>query len=178
MANSSLISDIKEKLIEEMINDDAVFYAINSPEVTDFSSACDLINTHIFRYNQNPISLKKTISFITIQVHLPRAYDNNLFVKAQLEIWIYSHESCMKVSNIPGITADRNDYLSQLLDEKFNGRDYLGLPEDNQKLKFYGTLDLISNVEGAFAPNYLYRRMIFETKDVNDSLCNGGKYAS
>lgn len=178
MANSSLISDIKEKIIEEIINDDVLFYSINSPDVKDFSSSCDLINTHIFRYNQNPLSLKKTISFITIQVHLPRAYNNNLFIKAQVEIWIYSHESCMRVSNIPGISADRNDYISQLLDEKFNGRSSLGLPSDKEKLNLYGTLDLVSNVEGAFAPDYLYRRMIFETRDVNDALCNGGKYAT
>lgn len=185
MANSSLISLIKDKVIAEVINDEAFFYAINSPDIESVEDAEELINTHIFRYNQNPLTLDKTITYITFQVHIPDTYsisyfsrqvNYRLWSKIQLEIWIISHERCMKVDNIPKIKADRNDYISQLLDEKFNGRQELGLPEDPNKVKLIGALDLVSNTEGALQHNYLYRRMLFETKDLNDSLCDGGKY--
>lgn len=167
---------MKTKIITEITNDEALFHAINSPNIKSFDDADQLTGIHLFRYNQNPETLEKAITFLTFQVHIPRSYSNNTFVKAQLEIYIFTHESCMRVDNIPGITADRNDYISQLLDNKFNGRSYLGTENDKGKLQLYGSLDLISNTEGVYTRDYLYRRMIFETKDVNDSLCDGGKY--
>lgn len=176
MANSSIISDIKTKVIDEIIHDEALFYAINSPSVLTLDDADLLTKEHLFRYNQNPTTINKSITFLTFQVHIPRAYKDNTLVKAQLEIYIISHETCMNVKNIPKIVDDRNDYISKLLDDKFNGRSYLGIHTDKHKLQLYGSLDLISNTEGAYAKDYLYRRMIFETKDVNDSLCDGGKY--
>ena len=187
MANSSLISQIKEKAIAEVINDEAIFHAINSPEITDFANAEELINKHIFRYNQNPYTLDKTITYLTFQVHIPDTYSINYFSRQTnyriwsrilLEIWIVSHERCMLVDNIPKIKADRIDYISQLIDEKFNGRTSLGLPDDPHPVKLLGALDLMSNTEGPLQAGYLYRRMMFETKDLNDSLCDGGKYGS
>lgn len=67
----------------------------------------------------------------------------------------------MKVDNIPKITANRNDYLSQLIDEKLNGNTNFGL----------GKLTMISNVEGAVQQDYLYRTITFQGTDVNDSFC-------
>ena len=68
----------------------------------------------------------------------------------------------MVVDNIPKITENRNDYLSELIDAKLNGRSDFGI----------GELQLVSNVEGSYQPDYVYRKMVFTTKDVNDSLCD------
>lgn len=173
MANSSIITDLKQKVIAELVHDETFFHAINSPYVTDISCADDLVYTHIFPYHQNPNTLDKAITFITIQVHIPKTYDKtNVWITPHMEIWIISHESCMRVNNIPKVSDNRNDYISKLLDAKFNGRDVLGVSKrKNDNLNLYGKLDLISNVEGAFAPEYLYRQMIFEMKDLNNSLC-------
>lgn len=173
MANSSIVSEMKNKIISEIINDEAIFYAINSPDVTDVKYADDLVYTHIFPYNQNPNTLKKTITFITIQVHTAKQhrYDaQDMWTRPTLEIWIISHESCMVVDNIPKISADRNDYLSQLLDEKFNGRTSLGMKNGNS-LNLLGSLELVENTEGAFSQDYLYRKMVFITRDINSSIC-------
>jgi hypothetical protein len=78
----------------------------------------------------------------------------------------------MKVKNIPKVTENRNDYISMLLDKKFNGRNVIGgssNPKNN--LHLCGRLTLISNTEGAFSSEYLFRRMVFETADINDSVC-------
>ena len=61
------------------------------------------------------------------------------------------------------ITKDnRNDYISMLLDEKFNGStEYGGI----------GKLQLTSNSEGTYNEKFLYRRLLFETRDLSDSMC-------
>jgi hypothetical protein len=87
-----------------------------------------------------------------------------------LEIWIYSEETCMNVTNIPLIYDDRNDYISKLLNNKFNGRSCFGVNDD--LINLLNPLEMTSNVEGVYSPKYLYRRMIFETKDLNMSMCN------
>jgi len=156
---------MKNKVIQELCNDEVFFYAINSPDITSFEDSADLLNTHLFRYNQNPETLDKTITYVTVQTHVEQlSYSDNKWLKASLEFWIYSHEKCMVVNNIPGIKDDRIDYISRILDTKFNGSYDFG----------YGGLVCTYNKEGAFAKDYLYRRMIFETTDINDSLCQEG----
>ena len=174
MANSSIISRMKDKLITEIINDEALFYAIDSPTIKKLEDADRLVGTHIFNYHQNPLTLKEVQTFLTIQMHIPKTYGaNNTWVSPRLEIWIISHQDHMEVDNIPKITANRNDYISQLLDQKFNGRREIGVSKQaKNNLNLFDKLDLISNVEGALASDYLYRQMIFEVKDLNDSLCD------
>ena len=80
-----------------------------------------------------------------------------------LEIWIISHNKHMRVDNIPRVRANRNDFMSQLLDEKFNGSTEFG----------YGQMYLQLNTEGVHGDNsdYLYRRMVFVTKDLSRPVC-------
>lgn len=163
MANSSIIRKAKNKIIKEFIKDEAIVAAINSSKITKPE---ELINTHIFDYNQNPHTLNDVETFITIQVHIPYSYyedyrSSEVFVKPTIEIWIISHEKHMKVNNIHKITSNRNDYLSELIDNKINGRSGFGI----------GTTKLLSNVEGSFQQDYLFRKMIIECKDFNWSLC-------
>lgn len=163
MANSSIIRKAKNKIIKEFIKDETIVAAINSKTITKPE---ELINTHIFDYNQNPHTLNNVGTFITIQVHIPYSYyedyrASDVFVKPNIEIWIISHEKHMKVDNVPKITSNRNDYLSELIDNKINGKMGFGI----------GTTKLLSNVEGSFQQDYLFRKMIIECKDFNWSLC-------
>lgn len=173
MANSALISNLKEAIIKELVNDESIFYAIDSPYIDGLEDADKLVYQHIFPYHKNPETITDTITFLTIQVHIPKTYDrNNTWVSPRLEIWIFSHEKHMKVNNIPKIPDNRNDYISRLLDEKFNGRGTFGVSKkDSNNFHLYGDMDLISNVEGSFSKEFLYRQMIFEMHDINDSLC-------
>jgi len=98
---------------------------------------------------------------MTVMVHMKSRDRNGTFVTPTLEIWIYSHFEHMKMDY--KITKDnRNDYISMLIDDKFNGStEYGGI----------GKLRLVSNIEGTFNDKFLYRRLIFETVDINDSMC-------
>ena len=163
MANSSIIRKVKNKIIREFIKDQDIVDAINSKKI---KKPEELINTHIFDYNQNPHTLNAVETFITIQVHIPYSYyedyrASDVFVKPNIEIWIISHENHMKVNNIPKITQNRNDYLSELIDNKINGKSGFGI----------GQTKLLSNVEGSFQQDYLFRKMIIECLDFNWSLC-------
>ena len=165
MANSSIIRKAKNKIVKEFIKDPDIIAAINSSEVKPDETE-KLIGKHIFNYNQNPHTLNIVGTFITIQVHIPQSYYNDyrgseIFVKPNIEIWIISHEKHMKVDNIPKITQNRNDYLSELIDKKINGKSGFGIGETR----------LLSNIEGAFQQDYLFRKMIIECKDLNWSLC-------
>ena len=166
MANSSIIRKAKNKIIKEFIKDQDIIAAIDSSTIKS-SEPEKLVNKHIFNYNQNPHTLNLVGTFITIQVHIPENYysdyhgNSTIHVKPIIEIWIISHEKHMKVDNVPKVTQNRNDYLSELIDNKINGRHGFGIGET--KLK--------SNIEGAFQQDYLFRKLIFECLDFNDSLC-------
>ena len=100
-------------------------------------------------------------------MHIPQSFSYNrnsssIYVKPTIEIWIISHEQHMVVDNVPKITANRNDYLSILIDNKLNGRSDIGI----------NSLTLTSNIEGCYQQNYLYRKLVFEGTDLNDSLCD------
>ena len=160
MANSSSIVNLKNKVIKDLITDERIVTAIDSSE---YKIAEDLVNTHIFDYHQNPFTLDKSITFLTIQVHIPEAFhyeSNAIFLKPTVEIWIVSHYEHMRVNNIPKVKCNRNDYLSILIDENLNGKSY-----------GYGGLTLAINEEGTFQSDYSYRRMTFVTTDLNNSRC-------
>lgn len=165
MANSSIIREAKNRIIKEFIKDNDIVAAINSSEIKS-NNPEKLIGKHIFDYNQNPHTLNIVGTFITIQVHIPQSYYNdyrgsNTRIKPTIEIWIISHEQHMSVDNVPKITQNRNDYLSELIDNKINGKSGFGI----------GDTKLLSNIEGSFQQDYLYRKMVFECIDLNWSLC-------
>lgn len=160
MANSSIIGKAKNRIIKEFIKDKEIVAAINSSEVT---SPEKLKGTHIFDYHQNPHTINTVETFITVQVHIPQpfSFEDKTFVKPTVEIWIISHEKHMVVDNVPKVTENRNDYLSRLIDNKLNGKSGFGI----------GKLNLMSNNEGAYQQDYVFRKMVFECLDLNASLC-------
>lgn len=166
MANSSIIRKTKNIIIKEFIKDKDIIAAIDSDDIRADEPE-KLIGTHIFNYNQNPHTLNKVGTFITIQVHIPQNFYSDyhgnsvIHVKPTIEIWVISHEKHMLVNNIPKVTQNRNDYLSELIDNKINGRSEFGI----------GKTKLISNIEGASQTDYLYRKLTFQCLDLNWSMC-------
>lgn len=166
MANSSIVRKAKNRIIKEFIKDKDIIAAIDSKDIKS-NEPEKLIGTHIFNYNQNPHTLNKVGTFITVQVHIPQNFYSDyhgnsiIHVKPTIEIWIISHEKHMLVDNVPKITQNRNDYLSELIDNKINGKSGFGI----------GDVKLVSNIEGASQVDYLYRKLTFQCLDLNWSLC-------
>lgn len=174
MANSEYISTLKRKIKNEIINDPVIVKAFGSPDYDESdldASGEDVGENYIFTWNRNPNTITDTITFLTLQVNI-RKYRNN-WVIPQLIITIFTHNDHMKLNpkEFPGIAANRNDYISQLIDNKFNGRTSIGLDDDLDKISLFGTFELSNNNEGIVNNTFAYRQMIFETKDLNYSLC-------
>lgn len=162
MANSSAVDTIKNRVVKKFIKDSSIIDALHVPKIG--LKPEEYVGEYIFTYNQNPFTLNDVQTFITVQVHIPKSFDRNkTFVIPTLEIWIISHERHMKVSEIPKVTSNRNDYISQLIDKKLNGK---------RGIFPIGVAELSSNVEGSFQKDYLYRKMIFEGRDINNSACD------
>lgn len=160
MANSTSISDFKKNVMDAITHDDTIFYAFDAKEC---ENGGDLIDTHIFTYNKVPDTVTEVATYMTIMVHTKARDRNRTFVTPTLEIYIYSHYKHMKMDR--HITKDnRCDYLSMLIDDMFNGStEYGGI----------GKLTLTLNTEGTYNKDFLYRHLIFETIDINDSFCEG-----
>lgn len=161
MANSKIISDIKDKIIKALISDEEIVSIIDAPDI-NIDEADQLVDRQIFRYNQNPNTITKAQTFITVLVDLIQNYYNKAFAIANVEIGIQSHESRMNIKDKPWITDNRNDYLSILIDKKFNGKYLAG----------FGEMELYDNREGSLITDYLYRRMVFNIQDISDSMCD------
>jgi hypothetical protein len=161
MPNSSIIGKAKNKIVKEFIKKQEIVNGIDSTKINKRQSE-KLIGTHIFNYHQNPNTLDETGTFICVCVQVPDTFfRSEPYVKPNVEVYIYSHEKHMKVENIPKVTQNRNDYLSEQIDLLLNGRTDFGI----------GQLKLIQNTEGAVADKYLYRKLVFEALDLGNSLC-------
>lgn len=162
MANSNIITELKDKIVKLLFEDDVIVKAID-PNY-EYDTPDELVNNSIFRYGKNPKTITETCTFITVKVQIPTISDNNTaFVYPLVEIDIISHFEHMKITNIPKVTDTRIDYISKLIDKKLNGVNIAGV----------GQLYLKSNQEGATEnDDYVKRHMLFKTIDLNNSVCN------
>ena len=158
MANSTCISELKNHVMDMIIHNNALFQAFDAKEC---ETGSDLKGTHLFTYNKIPDTAAEPATYMTIIVNIKEQEKNRTFITPTLEIWIYSHYKHMSMDK--EITDDnRNDYISMLLDKMFNGSDTLG---------GIGNLTLILNEEGKSDKEFLHRHLIFQTTDINNSLC-------
>ena len=161
--NSEVISTIKKEIINTIIEDGEIPYVLdNSEDVQDDPSI--LINNNIFRYNYNPTALKEEKAMLTIQIKLAENNNpNEDFVRVSVEFWVICHQGLMSpipkkdLKSFIKSCDTRTDYLSILLDKKFNGASGL----------CYSKLRLRNNDEGVLTTNYMYRYLRFEGKCVN-----------
>ena len=145
-----------------------MFKLIDSPDYTSFDESEKLLDTHIFRFGKNFTVVEKNITFITIQVHTDRSMNSWTRIVPQIEISIYSHDSHMNLNTteFPGITANRNDYISEWFDNLLNGKTKIGSFNLASKLK------LKRNHEYSYTkPDWMMRNMIFEGDEMSIDLC-------
>ena len=126
MANGTIISDLKKRVIDAITHDDTIFYTFGA---SDCENGGDLKDTHIFTYNKIPETITITDMYMTVMVHTKSRDRNKTYVTPTLEIWIYCHHGHM------------------------------------------GELKCILNQEGTYNKDFLYRHLIFETVDINSSMC-------
>lgn len=158
MANGTSISEIKRRIMDAVTHDDTLFYAFNAEGC---ENGGDLENTHIFNYNKIPDTVTEVSNYMTFMVKTKVRDRNKTFVTPTLDIFVYVHYKNMKMDY--KITKDnRCDYISGLLENMFNGSTQYG---------GVGALKCIFNDEGVYNQEFMYRHLIFETIDLNSSMC-------
>lgn len=162
MANSTIVLTLKNKIINALCEDPDIDSLIDSPVY----HGKQLKGKHIFNCNKNPETVEETMTFITVMASVYSKDSNSTFVASKVVINIYTHNGHMELP--PEYLNDdeyfnRNDYLSYLIDEKFNGSTEYG---------GFGKLKLISNDEYTPSKEFNGRVLIFQTVDINDSTCD------
>ena len=162
MANESIIIKLKDSIMDALCLDEDINSFIDSEKYNGEK----LKFTHIFPYNKNPNTITETSTFITVTVNARSRDINKTFVTPILTIIIYSHCDHMNLYNPfkkKNEDYNRNDYLGYLITEKFNGTtEYGGI----------GKLQLVSDEEYPATEKFLARKLVFETVDINASMCN------
>lgn len=167
MANDMAITTFKNKLIEMIQDDEQIIHALNLSEGEDPE---DLVYTRLFPYYFVIPTQEDAKTYILVEVGLEalqdryNAYKNDImFDKCFIYIYVVSHQNCMRMDEA-GISAVRTDYISQLINKKFNGAYITG----------YGTLQCTSNMPRSLNDTYRQRELIFEILDFNKEMCDDG----
>ena len=171
-SNSRIISELKSKVITEIVNSEKIVKIIDSPDKDkDDWEPLFLVNSIatkkmgftplLFREYKNTALIKEVCTFMTVTVQIPRTNSQNeQYVDVTLEITIYSHNDHMMIDNVLGIKDNRNDYLAILLDEMFsNSTAY------DKEVKLY------SSIEGVYDELFNYRKLTFKTSCLNTNYC-------
>lgn len=164
MANSSIVTEIKNKLLSLFGDDAEIISALN---LSDDEDAEDLIGTRLFPYWFIPQTQEEVKTYILVEVAID-TQRNRYGSKTGKLIWDYptiivyvlSHQNDM-IMNETAISAVRTDYIAEKIDELLNGYDGFG----------FGRLQRLSNKPFSLNDTYRYRELIFDTVDLNDSLC-------
>ena len=170
MANSRIISELKQRVLNDLIHDHDLITLIDCPDQLKPNwSPIYLLNTpetkqkgftpHIYTEQQNPNVTDQPITFIIVEISIPKA-ENITFtwVKPILSITIISHRDHLYLEDTSENMINRNDALSILIDEKFNS--------DGS----YNDLHLVSNEPALYGTDFLSRTLSFEGIDLNNSL--------
>lgn len=120
----------------------------------------DIVYHNIFPYGYIPETQTDVDVYITVQVSIPKITFNKIWAYPRLIINIVCHQKKMQL-NKAGVSADRIDYMSTLIDEMFNGSDGWGC----------GKLQLATNVEDNLTEVYKYRQLVFVGQDLSNGLC-------
>ena len=162
MSKSSCIRAYKNKIMSELSQDDEI---INALGLNPDESEDDLIWTRLFPHLWIPSTEEEVKTYVLVEINIPerrQRYGSN-----SSSIWTYpviifnvlTHQDDMRM-NIAGESGTRMDYLSELIEDKYSGRQDFGV----------GTLQLKSDVAGSVNNTYRFRELIFEAVDV-DGVC-------
>lgn len=161
MSNSSSIRDWKNKIIADLHNDEHFLDALGTTELEREDLTC----SRIFPYYYIPDTVTKVTTFILIEIDIRATSRHNAYAYPIITFTVLCHQDDMKLK-MKGVSATRADYLSELIDNKYNGADGFGL----------GRLELKSNIAGSLNEKFRYRQITFQGTDINKNLCKAEDY--
>ena len=158
MAKSKCIRQFKNKIMAELSQDDEIISALglNLDEDPD-----DLVWHRLFPHYFIPQTEESVRSYILVEIDIPErrtrygSSDSNIWVHPTIVFYVLTHQEDMHM-NMAGESGTRMDYLAELIEEKYEGRQDFGV----------GTLQLKSDTAGSVNTTYRFRQLVFEAVDV------------
>lgn len=149
--------------MSELSQDDTIIDALG---LNESESPDDLVWVRLYPHYYIPQTEDEVKTYILVEIDIPERRKN--YYKSESDVWVYptivfyvlTHQEDMKLDML-GESGTRMDYLSELVEDKYEGRTGFGL----------GELQLKSDVAGSINTTYRFRQLIFEAVDVDDSVC-------
>lgn len=155
---SRCIRDWKNKIMSELSQDDNIIEALglNPDESPD-----DLVWVRLFPHMYVPTTEESVRTYILVEIDIPErrvrygGSDSNIWVNPIIVFDVLTHQEDMHM-NLIGESGTRMDYLAELIEDKYEGRQDFGV----------GVLKLKSDTAGSVNTTYRYRQLVFEAVDV------------
>lgn len=163
MSKSRSIRQWKNQIMGELSQDDEIIKAL---DLNEKESEDDLIWNRLFPHYYIPDVQETVKSYILMEIDIPErranryAQSSGVFVYPTIIFYVLVHQDDMHM-DLVGESGTRMDYLAELIEEKYEGRQGFGV----------GTLTLKSDVAGSLNTPYRYRQLIFEAVDTDEGLC-------
>lgn len=154
MAKSKCIRQFKDKIMAELSQDDEIISALglNPDEDPD-----DLVWVRLFPHMFVPQTESEVRTYILVEIDIPErrtrygSSDSNIWVHPTIVFYVLTHQEDMHM-NMAGESGTRMDYLAELIEEKYEGRQDFGA----------GILQLKSDTAGSVNTTYRFRQLVFE----------------
>ena len=163
MARSKCIRAFKDKIMSELSQDERIIEALglNPDESSD-----DLIWVRLFPHIFIPQTEEEVKTYILVEINIPErrsrygSNEKSIWVYPTIIFYVLTHQEDMRL-NLAGESGTRMDYLAELIEDKYQGRQDFGV----------GTLELKSDIADSVNTTYRYRQLVFEAVDV-DGVCS------
>ena len=165
MAKSKVIRNWKNKIISELSQDDEIIEALG---LNDDESPDDLVWRRLFPHYFIPETQDSVLSYLLVEIDIPErrsrygSSDSDIWVHPTIIFSVLVHQEYMHM-NMVGESGTRMDYLAELIEDKYDGRQDFGV----------GTLKLKSDTAGSVNTTYRFRQLVFEAVDLDSGLCEG-----
>lgn len=159
MGKSSCIREWKDRIMSELSQDDDI---INALGLSSDESPDDLIWVRLFPHLFIPQTEEEVKTYILVEIQIPErrvrygTRESSIWVHPTIIFYVLTHQDDMRM-NIVGESGTRMDYISELIEDKYEGRKDFGV----------GTLQLKSDIADSVTTTYRCRQLVFEAVDVN-----------
>lgn len=159
MGKSACIRNWKNKIMSELSQDDDV---INALGLNPDESPDDLVWVRLYPHYYIPQTEEDVKTYILVEIDIPERrlrYNNNenpIWVYPKIVFYVLTHQDDMRIDMV-GESGTRMDYLAEIIEDKYDGRQDFGV----------GTLQLKSDEAGSISTTYRFRQLVFEGVDVN-----------
>jgi hypothetical protein len=154
MPKSKCIREWKNKIVSELSQDDKI---INALGLNDDESPDDLVWKRIFPHYFVEKTESEVKTYLLVEIDIPErrtrygSSDSNIWVHPTIVFYVLTHQEDMHM-NMVGESGTRMDYLAELIEEKYEGRQDFGA----------GVLQLKSDTAGSVNSTYRFRQLVFE----------------